>query len=85
MTNDFSMMQVKIKVWPNDAPSFERTWLMPVDTLDDKGVKALLASVLRQTGFHLRECVAELSIDDQVIVSINQQVKMVRRVQMYPS
>lgn len=86
MTNDIElMMQVKVKVWPSDTPSFERVWSMPSDTLDDKGAKALLASVLRQTGFHLRECVAELSIDSQVIVSIIQQVKLVRRVQVFPS
>lgn len=82
MTNELAMM--KVKVWPNDAPSFERSWSMPVDTIDDKGAKALLASVLRQTGFHLRECVAELTVDGRVVVSIIQRVKMVRRVKMYP-
>lgn len=83
--NELAMMNVKIKIWPNDAPSFERIWMMPVDTLDDKGMQAMLASALRQSGMHLRECVAELSVDGTVVVCVTQQVRMVRRVKMYPS
>ena len=85
MTNELAMMNIKVTVWPSDELSFERCWAMPSDTLDDKGVTDLLASVLRQAGMGSRECVAELSIEGQVIVSITQQVKMVRRVQRYPS
>lgn len=83
--NNVAMMNVRVKVWPSDAPSFERSWSMPVDTIDDKGAKALLASVLRQRGMQLCECVAELTVDGVVVVSISQQVKMVRRIKMYPA
>ncbi len=83
--NELAMMNVKITVWPIDAPSCSIDWTMPVDSLDDRGMRALLASYLRQRGMHLSECVAELTVDGQVIVSISQQVKMVRRIKMYPA
>ena len=85
MTNELAMMNVKITVWPIDAPSFSIDWAMPVDSLDDRGMRALLASYLRQRGMQLCECVAELTVDGRVIVSISQQVKMVRRIKMYPA
>lgn len=78
-------MRVKIKVWPNDASSFEVQWTMPASVLDDKGAKALLQSVLRQSGMTLRECVAELSIDNQVIVCVTQQLRMVKTTRLYPA
>lgn len=78
------MMRVKIKVWPNDASSFETSWTMPASVLDDKGAKDLLQSVLRQSGMTLRECVAELSIDNQVIVCVTQQLRMVKHTRLYP-
>lgn len=77
-------MKVRIKVWPNDGASFETSWTMPASVLDDKGAKALLQSVLRQSGMTLRECVAELYIDNQVIVCVTQQLRMVKSTRVYP-
>ena len=77
-------MRVKIKVWPNDASSFEVSWTMPASVLDDKGAKALLQSALRQSGMTMRECVAELSVDNQVVVCVTQQLRMVKTTKMYP-
>lgn len=82
--NNVAMMAVKITVWPSDRPSFGIDWTMPVDSLDDKGMQNMLVSYLRQRGMHLSECVAELTVDGTMVVSIIQQVKLVRRVQMYP-
>lgn len=82
MTED--TMHVHIKVWPNDASSFVVEWDMPSSVLDDKGAVALLQSVLRQSGMQLRECVAELSVNRQVIVCVTQQTKMVRSTRLYP-
>ncbi len=84
MTN-VAMMVVKITIWPNNAPSYSIEWEMPVDSLDDCGMRALVASYLRQRGMQRCECAAELSIDNQIIVSIIQQVKLVRRTKMYPA
>lgn len=84
MMNELAMMNVKITVWPIDAPSCSIDWTMPVDSLDDRGMRALVASYLRQRGMHLRECVAELSIDSQVIVCVTQQIRMMRKTRMYP-
>lgn len=78
------MMHVHIKVWPSDASSFVVEWDMPSSVLDDKGAVALLRSVLRQSGMELRECVAELSVNTQVIVCVTQQCKMVRSTRLYP-
>lgn len=83
--NNVVMMNVKITVWPNDASSYSIEWSMPVDSLDDKGMQDMLVSYLRQRGMHLCECVAELQVDGTVVVSIRQQVKMVRRIKMYPA
>lgn len=83
--NNVAMMNVKITVWPIDAASYSIEWSMPVDSLDDKGMQDMLVSYLRQRGMQLRECVAELQVDGTVVVSIRQQVKMVRRIKMYPA
>lgn len=77
-------MKVYIKVWPNDSVPFDTEWQMPVDVLDERGIKDLLDSFLRAQGLTLRECIVTLSVDELVIVRVSQQRKIVRSTRMYP-